>query len=80
MTSDRNKPGVLFWATVVVVVVLVAYPLSFGPANHALTLLGDPEWALPVYWRIYAPIIWLYEYGPDPVHQLIERYCECCGE
>ena len=30
MTSDRNKPGVAFWATVVVVVVLVAYPLSFG--------------------------------------------------
>jgi hypothetical protein len=32
MTSDRKKPGVAFWATVVVVVVLVAYPLSFGPA------------------------------------------------
>ncbi len=31
MTS-RKKPGVAFWATVVVVVVLVAYPLSFGPA------------------------------------------------
>src|SRR5262245_29364126 len=30
--TDRNKPGVAFWATVVVVVVLVAYPLSFGPA------------------------------------------------
>jgi hypothetical protein len=30
MTS-RKKPGVAFWATVVVVVVLVAYPLSFGP-------------------------------------------------
>jgi hypothetical protein len=31
MTS-RKKPGLAFWATVVVVVVLVAYPLSFGPA------------------------------------------------
>ena len=30
--TDRKKPGVAFWATVVVVVVLVAYPLSFGPA------------------------------------------------
>jgi hypothetical protein len=29
MTPDRKKPGVAFWATVVVV---VAYPLSFGPA------------------------------------------------
>ena len=31
MTSDRKKPGVTFWATVIVAVVL-AYPLSFGPA------------------------------------------------
>jgi hypothetical protein len=30
--TDRKKPGVAFWATVVVVVVLMAYPLSFGPA------------------------------------------------
>jgi len=28
----RKKPGVAFWATVVMVVVLVLYPLSFGPA------------------------------------------------
>ncbi len=31
MTS-RKKPGVAFWATVVVVVVIVANPVSFGPA------------------------------------------------
>src|SRR5262245_32714981 len=30
MSELRKKPGVAFWATVVVVVVL-AYPLSFGP-------------------------------------------------
>ena len=32
MTSDRKRPGVAFLATVVVVVMLVAYPLCFGPA------------------------------------------------
>jgi hypothetical protein len=32
MTSLQKKPGVAFWATLVVLVVLVAYPLSFGPA------------------------------------------------
>src|SRR5262245_62256845 len=32
MTSDRKKPGAAFWATVAIVVALVAYPLSFGPA------------------------------------------------
>jgi hypothetical protein len=30
--TDRKKLGVAFWATVVVVVVLIGYPLSFGPA------------------------------------------------
>ena len=32
MTSNCKKPGVAFWATVVAGAVLVAYPLSFGPA------------------------------------------------
>jgi hypothetical protein len=31
MTSDGKKPGVAFWATVVLAVAL-AYPLSIGPA------------------------------------------------
>src|SRR5579864_4222092 len=31
MTPDRKNPGLAFWATVVVVVVLL-YPVSFGPA------------------------------------------------
>lgn len=31
MTS-RQKPGVAFWTTVVLTVMLVGYPLSFGPA------------------------------------------------
>jgi hypothetical protein len=29
--TDRKKPGVAFWAGVAVAVLLVAYPLSFGP-------------------------------------------------
>ena len=29
--TDHKKPGVAFWATVVVVVALVVYPLSAGP-------------------------------------------------
>ena len=32
MNWNRKKPGVAFWATVVVVVALALYPLSFGPA------------------------------------------------
>jgi len=32
MTSDRKKPTTGFWITVALVAVLLAYPLSFGPA------------------------------------------------
>ena len=32
MMANRKKPGVALWATVVVAVMLVGYPLSFGPA------------------------------------------------
>jgi hypothetical protein len=32
MTFQRKKPGVAFWATVAVVMVLVLYVASFGPA------------------------------------------------
>jgi hypothetical protein len=30
--TDRKKPGAAFWAMVMLAAVLVAYPLSFGPA------------------------------------------------
>jgi hypothetical protein len=58
MISPRKKPGVAFWATVVVVVVLVAYPLSFGPACW---LAGTNGTAMDVIPNLYYPILWLAE-------------------
>jgi hypothetical protein len=57
MSEDRKKPGVAFWATVVLVMLLVAYPLSFGPAcwiANRTDLFDDDD--LPA---IYRPIGWL---------------------
>ncbi len=54
MSHTRKKPGVAFWATVVVVVVLVAYPLSFGPACWLF------KWGILSESRlrsVYAPIL-----------------------
>lgn len=73
MTS-RKKPGVAFWATVGLVAVLL-YVASFGPACGILHHLGDPDYALPAYWFIYAPIIWTYENGPERIRDTIEWYC-----
>jgi len=43
MTSDPKEPGMPFWATVVVVVVLVAYPLSVGPITGIAVRLPLPD-------------------------------------
>jgi hypothetical protein len=60
-----------FWATVLVVVVLVAYPLSFGPAVW-LTARANASHAIveSVYW----PILWLEHEGPDSSYYIIRWY------
>jgi hypothetical protein len=78
MTS-RKKPGVAFWATVVVVVALIGYPLSFGPVCwwFSTPLSSRIEWTA---WegpdprcppQIYWPIGWLAENAPGPVGDAI---------
>jgi hypothetical protein len=57
--TDRKKPGVAFWATVVVVALLVAYPLSFGPACWIASRSED--WKIP---RFYWPIQTYVPYCP----------------
>ena len=74
MTS-RKKPGVAFWATVALVVVLVGYPLSIGPAAYMAYRGWLAEgWRFRAYQSIYAPLIWLFEHGPAPIHDTIEWY------
>jgi hypothetical protein len=53
--TDRKKPGMAFWATIVVVVVLVAYPLSLGPAVWLTARGYFNESAVQSY---YLPILW----------------------
>jgi hypothetical protein len=55
MVPSHKKPGVAFWATVVVVVGLVAYPLSFGPACWITSRLDRGADLIPV---LYRPLTW----------------------
>jgi hypothetical protein len=73
MTS-RKKPGVAFWATVGLAV-LMLYVLSFGPlewmASHDfLPEFVDDEFIGTVYW----PVVWLAFDGPEPVRDAILCY------
>ncbi len=70
--ADRKKPGVAFWATVVVVVVLV-YPLSFGPACW-LARRGriSPRWT----GKIFRPLVLAGIDGPESVRRVLSGYTE----
>ena len=69
MTS-RKKPGVAFWATVVVVVVLVAYPLSFGPACWITSRTGKGAAFVPTAYR---PILWGLADDPSVEPSMLDR-------
>ncbi len=71
MTPSRKKPGVAFWATVVVVVGMVAYPLSFGPASWLLERV--PTFHRP-FVQMYWPVGWMAAHGPRPVRKAIWGY------
>jgi hypothetical protein len=74
--TDRKKPGVGFWATVVVITMLVGYPLSFGPACW-ITSRGILEPALTA--RAYYPIVWISARGPRAIRDAIRWYGEGVG-
>ncbi len=76
MSEERKKPGMAFWATVAVVVLLFGYPLSFGPARSLIgprQLLRDSDPLLDAYRTCYRPIFWAME---NPlIYGAMERYC-----
>jgi hypothetical protein len=61
--TDRKKPGEAFWATVILIGVLLGYPLSFGPAEYVAWRFGDPEWLTGIKDRVYLPLfqVWSWD-------------------
>jgi hypothetical protein len=60
MTS-RKKPGVAFWATVGLVVVLAAYPVSWGPTSWLLYNVEMSDQAVELVGILFYPIVWIGE-------------------
>jgi hypothetical protein len=86
MTPSRKHPSAAFWATVVVVVVLVAYPLSIGPAYWLMmqqATRGDPQKAIQtgqLLSAIYAPLAWTEDRGPQWWKRAIDEYLILWGK
>lgn len=75
MIPTRKKPGLAFWVTVAVTVVLVGYPLSIGPEAWFETRGLIPEWAhRPINW-LYAPRKSVYNASPEPIRKAFRWYC-----
>ncbi len=76
MTS-RKKPGVAFWATVVVVCLPLLYVASFGP----VCALAEHD-ALPLSVMttgFFKPCFALIANGPKPICTITFAWVEFCG-
>ena len=71
--TDRKKPGVAFWATVALVVVL-AYPLSFGPCAWIVDAAHMSPAIKISMGHFFAPCRWFYRAGPEPVRGWYQKY------
>ena len=68
----RKKPGVAFRVIVIVVVLLVAYPLSFGPACWVTANAGYSS--MEAFGVCYWPIGACADHGPSTVRDLVKGY------
>ena len=70
MTFDGKKPGVAFWASVVVVVVGL-YGGSFGPAYWVESRVVTPEWVFEGLECVYYPLNWMTIGGPRGIRDAL---------
>jgi len=75
-----NKPqGPITWISnrswrFFVVVAVLAYPPSIGPAAFICRAVGDPDWLQSILSVVYLPLQVAVVYGPEPVEKLFLAY------
>ncbi|MAG95053.1 MAG: hypothetical protein CMJ48_15110 [Planctomycetaceae bacterium] len=71
MTEEQDqKRGWGFWVAVVVLLLLVAYPLSIGPVIWCLDTGRLPQSSVPAWEVFYAPVLWAWKNVPAAEHVL----------
>ena len=72
--EQKRGWGIAGWVAIVLSVVLIAYPLSVGPATWLCLRLGSPAWFVAFDHALYAPIGWILERCPPNVSDWWIRY------
>jgi hypothetical protein len=73
--NSPKKPGMAFWATVVMVV-SAAYVLSAGPIRFLWNRGMLPEWSAHPISAFFAPLNWLGKSGPEPIRVALVWYVQ----
>lgn len=68
--EEREKGRTGFWCTVILVA-LLAYPLTFAPACSVAERVPSIR---PAFLAVYRPISFLWYYGPDRVGDILWWY------
>jgi hypothetical protein len=61
MSEGQKRPSVGFWATTALVMLLIVYALSIGPATWLYWHCGMPMWLALTIHYVYGPLRWLAE-------------------
>jgi hypothetical protein len=71
---NRRERWAKWTAVIVIILVFVGYPLSFGPANWLVVNEYVPEWLLQPIEEFYRPLALTSAYAPQPVGNILVWY------
>lgn len=75
MSDPHHKPLPLgLIVTAATILILVAYPLSIGPAARIVNSPRCPNWLEESLVVVYAPLEWICDNGPEWGRDLLQSY------
>jgi hypothetical protein len=71
-TEDSQKQSFSLGRVIAALLLIVGYPLSFGP----FVWLSSHDMMPGIVGIIYQPLFWVYSICPEPVQAVFEAYLE----